>query len=842
MDNRTFDDEAKQESKVEPEPDRDIDLQYCKDFIKDCEDERKNFFAAAEQSWREIKKQKQSGALWSVMPNSARKSVRFPLWYSTFKIRKPFVLSRLGIPIGQDISGGDDPVGRTAAELKERLCKSILRTFDAMEPLSGARDDMLATNFGQTRGYYDADEVEELKKIYLNPIQDAQTGQTLLMKPDGSMVNSDEAIHTDEKGPYIESDKKVKVERERVYIKHVLWKDFYVDPTAYCWSDVRELAFGYDYSETAYKKRFGAEALAEVKTFSRQQEGKKIKRTIRVYEYWNLDYPGVKYFTDMASDFLTLETNQDGKDPYGLKKTFPCPKPMLDNAPTDSFWPIPEWYQMNDLLLEIHNIATAIFVLSRAIRIRGLFDKNIPGLQSLVNEVSTADWIGIPGLMQAMQQAGGNIANAIAYLPIEPMVESLNNMYQALQQRLTSYAQLTGTSDLLQGMAMEQQRDVTFGEQQMKAKFAMSQIEPWQEDMQRFTKDNYELLCEMALKNFTDETLSKYFNYETLDPDDKQRYSPAVDLLKNDDEGRFRIELETDSTIAINQEYLQQNVTQMTTAVTQAIEATAQAIQSAPMLAPTLIKMTQNLVTSFQGGRELVDDVKRDLDAVVQKIQQQQANPQQPPPDPTVLKMQSDERIAKAKIDAEAQAKAAQMQNDNRLEGLEGQLKTMETQAKMKNDADKHSLSVAKLISEVTTAQKQFAQDNARLVAEIREAQDGKSIDKFKVILQAQEQAFEQRMEKLNTSLQHLQHQHETMQTAFNQKLEANNQLLEIVKEHKNQPPPQAPQIMNHVHMPKPGRKITNIHYKPDGSISHTETTEIPVDLPSIGAPHLGPL
>jgi hypothetical protein len=745
-----------------------ITIEEAKEFLQAAQKERANWLSCASNSWNEIKKQKKNGTLWSVAPNSARKSVRYPLWNSTFQIRKPLVCSRVPIPVGQD-TGGTDPIGRSAAICLERLGKSIIRTFPFEEVLFASRDDALVTNVGQARAYYEYEEEEEAEKIYLQTQQDPQSGQAVYTLPDGEMVPDDVAVLQDDVGPYIETGREVSVKNEKVCLKPVLYRDFYVDACAYRWGDVYELAFAQDYSVSQFKAVFGKDAYMQVAAWEKGDGADKKPRSIRVFEYWNKLKEEIGWFTEDGDDFIAKKvmtsegevTQKTLSDLYELEGFFPCPKPMVFNSPTDSFWPICEWYQLNDLLEEIHTIASRIFVLSRSIRIRLLFDNNVPGLQSIINEVGEADAIGVANLSSTVQEKGG-IAACVAYLPIEEMVNGLKNMYEALEQRLSKFEQLTGTGDILQGET-EANTGKTLGERQMEGKFATSRLMPMQEDMQRFARDCIEMLCEMALKNFSDDSLKQYIMPETMDQDEQQNYEAAMALLKNDRKRRFRIELETDSTIAINEEYEKQMRMQLVDALTKSIEATAQVLQSTPQLAKPLIMLQQHLAEGFRQGKQFVDEINQCFDQILEAQQQAQENPQPPPPDAAMIQAQATQMNAETQrfiAETDAQREDRKAQRDDWQAQMDTQLAQMKQEIdsfKVQNDASIAAQELQakgqQIMNDLQIALQNIQVEREKIMLAADQGNQSASIEQFKAQIDAQDKAAAQAIEQANQNI-----------------------------------------------------------------------------------------
>lgn len=819
------------------------------EFINAVKDAREHWLQASDGSWREIKKLQKNGKWWSIAPNSARKSVKFPLWNSTFKIRKPLVYSRQPIPICKDTSQGDDPIGRAAATCKERLAHSILKSFDFNEAMYACRDDRLITEFGVGRIYFEIDKVEEYEKVPVVQVQD-QFGNVRYEYDDGEPVEDDRPVSQDDEGFYVQTSKLVDVENERVCFKHVLYSEVYIDPTARRWSDVKKLAFEHNYTEAEFKRIYGTKAFEELSVSSIRTT--KDRKSIKVYEYWDLYEDSVYWlpengtqFVRPTKDYAVVEESEDeSADPYELSQFFPCPRPMIGDAPTDSFYPITEYYQVADLLHEINTLATRIYVCTRAIRARALFDGSVPALQSLINEVAEADFIGVDGLGQMLQQGGSNLENLVYYLPVDKQAQALERLYQALAQRLQSYYELTGTSDLLRGQTDSVER--TYGEQQLKAKYAMNQIEPAQSDMQRFCRDTIELLCECALKNFSDDTLKDYISPETMEPVLRGLYGPAMALLKEDRKARFKIDLETDSTLALNEQYQKQVAIEMVNSLTGALKSTADIIKQEPALAVPMVRMVQHLSSVFQQGKLFKDEISKSFSDVLTKVQQMASQP--PAPDPktqelqlrgqeiqvtTQLKTQeltigAQERTARIQLDAQKQ------QGDFQVQAQELQIKTQEVinaarkaeqdyqlafanlqlrQQELLLKREETSIMVAKLNAETLTDQQRLALESQIAQSEASLAKMAHDLETYRVTLDEREKYMTEARLQFEARLQ-------AMDTQVRAQMESQ----------RSQEIPQPQPIIVTPPQARVTRKISTPIRDEMGNITSVETVELPIE------------
>jgi hypothetical protein len=778
-----------------------VTIEEARQFITDATKCREEWLSLADKSWREIKKRGPNNKARNT--GRGKKSARYPAWYSIYKIRQPLVLSRVGIPVGRDSTqDGNDNVGATAALLKERLAVSLAKSFDFFDVISTCRDDFLATDFATARGYYERDEVKQRVKEYIQVEGEGDAAR--FVDSGGNPIDESSTVLEDDEGKFIYHNQVVDIENERVCLEPVLYKYIYVDPDIRRFKRCKRLAFEEYYSKPEFIEIFGKQAYAELVASLTDKgevdnEAKVKQQNIRVFEYWDAYDKDVFWFADYGDDFLKpqayLVPQDDDSDGnyereaanglYDLEQLFPCVPPLMVNAPTDEFWPVPEHFQLGEIFEDIHTIFSRMVALTKAIRGRLLYDSNVEGLQPALNEANESDAFGVPNLAQALSGVGGNLDAVTQYVNVKPLVESLTLVSQALEQRLNTIYRLTGTSDLLQGQTDQTER--TYGEQQMKEKYALNQLAERQRKMQEFVRDCYELLCEMALKNFKDASLDMYMMPQTLQDDHKNRYRAAVGMLREDNK-RFRIELETDSTIALNEQYDKAMRIEMVNTMTAALKDTAGVAESQPALIVPILHSLKYLIQGFRQGKMFQNEVTEAIDNVIKQSEEAAKNAK-PAFDKDEVgaqlkqqEMAQSAQLEQMKLQATSQIEFAKLQQNERIAGLEAQMEQMKLGMEgQKNDTAAH-LQWQKIQGDFAIAQQDLANKRDELMLKLQEITDSGKREEMRLMMEASFNASEialkqaaQRLEETYFPLelqervateQRLQEEHHTNQIA----------------------------------------------------------------------------
>lgn len=197
------------------------------------------------------------------------------------------------------------------------------------------------------------------------------------------------------------------------------------------------------------------------------------------------------------------------------------------------------------------------------------------------------------------------------------------------------------------------------------------------------------------------------------DPDEiaQKVFAQAVDLLKNDKMRTFRIDIETDSTVAVDKQADKESVVEMFTAVGGFLEKSAQIGQMVPQMVPALGQALLFAFRKFGVGR----DVEGAFEAAIDHIDMMAKNPAPKPPSPEQLKAQvlqqqqeseSQRVAAQAQIDQQkSQAELERVQQQHQIELEQLNLKLAIEVQKGKNQQTAHDMDAAARAHEAQIAE-----------------------------------------------------------------------------------------------------------------------------------------
>ena len=520
---------------------------------------------------------------------------RFNILWANTEILKPVIYSQTPAPDVRRRWLDDDPAGREAASILERALSYALDDDAFDTAMEAARDDMLLPGRGVARIVYEP-------TIAKRPLQRAKAadgdGEIFLL--DGRPVEPD---GFDGETPYAEE-----VADERVYCRHIFWKDYREQP-ARCWDEVGWIAFRHSLTRAELVERFGAAGReipleGAVRAYDGRDRAGAAPEDARRAVVWEIWDKASRRRVVIADGFDRVVEEAD--DPLGLAGFFPMPEPLYAVKTSDSRIPIPEFTLYQDQVLELDELTTRKRHLIAALRARGVYAGVLGEIERLLTEGGENEMIPVKDWDQFRDKGG--LAAAIEWLPIERIAQVIVSLNNHIAQLKGEIFEITGLSDIVRGSTHASE---TATAQRLKGSFGTMRMQPRQRPMQRFVRDILRLKAEVVAEHFRPETLARMTG---------KPVPPAVVALLRDDRLRgFRIDIETESTIQPDAEAERRNAVEFLTASTQFFTGIAPLISAAPQSAPMSLEMFRTAARTFKPGRRLEEVINRTSEALMQQ-------------------------------------------------------------------------------------------------------------------------------------------------------------------------------------------------------------------------------
>lgn len=405
---------------------------------------------------------------------------------------------------------------------------------------------------------------------------------------------------------------------------YVAWQDFRHQP-AKTWEEVewvaRDVYMDRDALHARFEEAIGADEVDRIplevappgleRKRGQIEEAKHMKKA-RITEIWHKPERRVYWVAEGYGEIL-----DEKEDPLELDCFFPCARPLYATLTTDCLIPVPDYAQYQDQADEIDQITARITSLTKALRVAGVRDASAKGLERLLSEHTENTLVPVENWAMF---ADKGIAGAMSLLPIETIAAVLTGLYAAREQVKQTIYEITGLSDIIRGASKATE---TATAQQIKSQYASLRIQELQNDMARFATDylrmKAQLICKYQPQTIIMMSGAEYSVEAKTNP---QILMQALELLRNDDIRAFRVEVNADSMIQLDEKEEKESRIEFLTATGAFLEKAVAAAQAMPDLAPVLGEMMRFGIRGFRAGRE--------VESAFDKLMASGAKPQDP--------------------------------------------------------------------------------------------------------------------------------------------------------------------------------------------------------------------
>jgi len=568
---------------------------------------------------------------------------RINIFWSNVETLKPALYARRAKPVVERRFRDADQIGKAAAETLERATTFATDSDQFDEVIRQARDDRLIVGRGTA---------------WLRYVPHFQQMQPPT-PADGVSVTDDAAEYEAETQAQAPNEALV---FEEVAHDYVAWVDFLMSP-AKTWREVSWVARKVQMTRAELVERFGKKIGSAVPLNERADKNGNDSAEVRfrdglsaraeVFEIWNKAERKVCW---LARGYEGLLDDRD--DPLRLRDFFPCPRPMFATVTTESLIPIPDYMMYKDQADDLDSVTLRLSMLTEACRVAGVYDASQDAsVGRLFSEASDNQLIPV-NTWAAFSEKGG-LRGVMDFVPLDGIIATIRELTAREQVLKAQIYEITGISDIVRGYSAPSE---TATAQQIKGQFAALRLQDQQSEVARFARDLIALTAEIISEHFQPQTIALMSGLAEQAPEFQQNFMPALQLLRNDRMRSFRIDIETDSTIAVDETADKQAATEFLTAMGNYMASSLPMAQQAPELLPVIGQGAVFLARRFRAGRQLEGSIEASFQALEQRAQQMAQQPQQQQPDPAMLKAQADEQRLAIESDFKARELALREQ------------------------------------------------------------------------------------------------------------------------------------------------------------------------------------
>ena len=619
-----------------------------------------------EKNWRERAKDVQERYRDEKTQNERRysSSNRYNILYSNIQTICPALYNQSPTPDVRRRYRDADPVGKEISEVLERCLSFTMDDCDFDRYMRLAIKDQQICGRGVTRVRYDPVFGEE----------------------------------SDEMGdPYDD------LKGEEVKFQHVNWADFRHGPGR-TWEEVEWIAFSHLMTRDALRDKFGDKIGDEVELDytpigMEDKDGDVVADTFKratVWEIWCSRQKEVIFISKSMKE-RPLKTDPD---PLQLRGFFPTPRPLYATENTDSLVPVEPFRFYRDQANELDNITRRISGIIAACKVRGIYDSTITEMSNLMD---AGENMMVPAQDVLPLMQSGGLDKAIWMWPIEKIAGVLNELYNQREQIKKTIYEITGIADIMRGSSASSE---TLGAQQLKVQFGTMRLDDMGREIQRYARDLVRITAEIISEHFSPDSIAMMTDIKLPSPEEKmmaqqqaqmmaQQQQPmppqleemlqkptwdeCMQVLRDDKQRSYRVDIETDSTISGDQAMDQKSMTELLTGISTFISNAGPAVEAGYLPLEAAKSLLMSAVRRFRMGREVEDALdmigedENDSGAAgdgqqqAQQAQQAQQMEQQAAAQADQMKMQMEQQNSAIKAQ-EAQTKAQIEQDKMQLD------------------------------------------------------------------------------------------------------------------------------------------------------------------------------
>ena len=564
--------------------------------------------------------------------SDTKNATKFNILWSNTQLMIPACFSAMPAPDVSRRFRDNDPVGRVAALLLERGLEFELKHYDDFRStMRASLQDRFLPGRGTSWVRYEPHfRPMEIQVTDDKPQNDSEDGND---PGQAAGENGDAEEPVDE------------IAYECSPVDYVAWSDF-GHQIARTWSEVGCVWRIVYLSRTSLVERFGEDVAATIplnatpdgQVNKRKTQDGQPKNRAKIYELWDKERKQVVWISKGVSKFLDRVD-----DPYRLEDFWPCPKPLWATITNDSLIPTPDFCYYQDQATELDTISDRIDGLIKALKVRGVHNAAVKELGRLFTEAGNNDLIPVPNWPAFSE--GGGLKGAIDLVDLAPIVAALEAAYNARKECIDQIYEITGIGDVLRGVNDPQS---TATAERMKGQFGTMRLRETQRDVTQYAAEIIRIKAQLMCTCYQPEYLAQIGGAMEMEPEDQQYIGPALQMLKDRVVRDFRIEVDTDSMVQMDENQEKGDRMEFLGAVSTFMEKIVPLGQQLPAMAPIAGELFKYGITGFKVGKT----IEGALDTAIDQLRKNAGAA--PPPDPHAAKAQADAAAESQKLQAQA--------------------------------------------------------------------------------------------------------------------------------------------------------------------------------------------
>lgn len=665
-----------------------------------------------EDDWRK----KATKVLNRYRQKDAKKNSFNILWANTETLRPALYNSVPNPDVRRRFKDGDK-LGKAVSEVLQRCISYSCDTYDFDQGIKSDVLDMLLPGRAVSRIRY----IPTLEQVGVTP-ETHEEGEEQ-HEPAGEALEGD----TEE------------LTWEQVVVERVQWDDFR-HGLGKDWNEVPWVGFRHKLTRDEMVEKFG-EVGEDIPLDDpddddiRQEKDNSVAdlfKTATIWEIWVKEDKQVLFICPSYKEAPAMEVD----DPLNLVGFYPIPRPMYAVEDASSLVPTPLYELYKEQAEELDRISTRINKIIGGLKFRGIYDATITELSELMRGEDN-DLIPSNGVTALIERGG--LEKAIWFMPIEMAAKVLQILYEQRESAKKVIYEITGIADIVRGASVASE---TATAQSIKDKWSNIRLKRMQQEVQRYIRDLIRLKAEIIAEKFQLETLKQMtglkfpmmaekqqamMQYQQAQmqaqqqaqmaqqqgqqaappqmpppPPDVPAWEEIIEVLRDDAQRSYKVDIETDSTIAATVDQDMQSLQQVTQAMGVVLKEFMPLVQMGDLPVEAMKELLMTISRRARFGNALEDA----LDKM-----------QQPPPKPQ--EQDNSAQVAQIKAQSDQQTQQADQQHSAQLEQMKMQHETQMEQGKQQGAAMVEQMRLEHA-SQLAQSQTSFDEWKAKLEAETK--------------------------------------------------------------------------------------------------------------------------
>ena len=700
-------------------------------------------------------------------------AARYPIYWSSIKTLQTMLYSRTPIPVAEkNFDDLDDNIARVGCLSLERLAKYLMRSCAFDSTMSYARDTYINYGKATTRIYFESEINEQAEKVYYTQVQvpappdpnqqampqdpnmppmppQPPPMQNIWVDSRGEQVQDPSLLQQDEQGFYIEMPG---LDTVCVDVCPVHYRDNLHNPNARWQEEITWKAYKSALNRSQFRAKFGSVegivfSVPGEENSTQTSSGKtKSEPTANIWECWDKETNKLSWIAEGKKDAFLTPLQSDGQpyegdDPYELDGFFPSPDYILGTVGPDSIIPVPDYIQLKPFIDQIHGLAERLQIHVRALKTQGIYDAGIPGLKEAIEGLGSGQFAALQNFQELVDEGGRTgLEKLIRFFPMKEIAEVVQLLMQVIQDYEAKFLEVWGIPDIVRGADNPEEG---YQKQQQKGEWMSLRATVPGRAFQGMVRQSIELMCDLALKMFPKRKLEDVIGVQYMPEEDQAVWPQVLLLLQDDDERKIRIDIQTDSTITMNENVELEQRNYVAKIVTEGFSSIATATAQDPDFAPAALQALIDVVAGTQKGKS----IEGMLRALQKKKLEQMENPAPPPPDPKIQVEQMKQEGKMRELQAKSQLDQSKQAGDFQIQQAKAESEMMIEQIQAEADIQ---TTMAKIQAEVQQSQ---LEGSAKMQLEEMLAGLKAQLEILKAGLKVKEQNQQMQMKKQETAL-----------------------------------------------------------------------------------------